>query len=72
MNSVEYLYMVIPEFRQAISYSYDRKEFASSFTAAGTAGFGLINELYCYDPFTGALYRDSEPREGSPLPSVPT
>jgi len=52
---------VIPEFRQAISYSYDRKEFASSFTAAGTAGFGLINELYCYDPFTGALYRDSEP-----------
>ena len=53
--------LVIPEFRQAISYSYDRKEFASSFTAAGTAGFGLINELYCYDPFTGALYRDSEP-----------
>lgn len=53
--------LVIPEFRQAISYSYDRKEFASSFTAAGTAGFGLINELYCYDPFSGALYRDSEP-----------
>lgn len=53
--------LAIPEFRQAISYSYDRKEFASSFTAAGTAGFGLINELYCYDPFTGALYRDSEP-----------
>lgn len=57
--------LVIPEFRQAISYSYDRKEFASSFTAAGTAGFGLINELYCYDPFTGALYRDSEPRRQS-------
>ena len=29
--------LVIPEFRQAISYCYDRKEFASSFTAAGTA-----------------------------------
>lgn len=52
--------LVIPEFRQAVSYCYDRKEFASSFTAAGTAGFGLINELYCYDPFTGALYRDSD------------
>lgn len=52
--------LVIDEFRQAFSYCYDRKEFASAFTAAGTAGFGLINELYCYDPFSGALYRDSD------------
>ncbi|MBR0463188.1 MAG: hypothetical protein IJJ23_02225, partial [Clostridia bacterium] len=29
--------------------------------AAGTGGYGMINYMYCYDPFTGALYRDSEP-----------
>ena len=52
--------LVIDEFRQAFSYCYDRKEFATAYTAAGTAGFGLINELYCYNPFTGAYYRDND------------
>ena len=52
--------LVIDEFRQAFAYCYDRKEFATAYTAAGTAGFGLLNELYCYDPFTGASYRDND------------
>ncbi len=52
--------LVIDEFRQAFSYCYDRKEFATAYTAAGTAGFGLINELYCYNPFTGAYYRQND------------
>ena len=52
--------LVIDEFRQAFSYCYDRKEFATAYTAAGTAGFGLINELYCYNPFTGATYREND------------
>lgn len=52
--------VVIDEFRQAFSYALDRHHFASSFTAAGTAGFGVLNYMYVYDPFTGALYRDSE------------
>ncbi|MCL2767767.1 MAG: ABC transporter substrate-binding protein [Synergistaceae bacterium] len=52
--------MVIDEFRQAFSYSLDRQTFASSFTSAGTAGFGLLNYMYVYDPFTGALYRDND------------
>ncbi len=52
--------LVIDEFRQAFSYCYDRREFATAYTAAGTAGFGLINELYCYNPFTGAYYRQSD------------
>ena len=52
--------LVIDEFRQAFSYCYDRKEYATAYTAAGTAGFGLINELYCYNPFTGAYYRQND------------
>ena len=52
--------LVIDEFRQAFAYCYDRKEFATAYTAAGTAGFGLVNELYCYNPFTGAYYRQND------------
>ena len=49
--------LMVDEFRQAFAYCYDRKEFATAYTAAGTAGFGLLNELYCYNPFTGDSYR---------------
>jgi len=52
--------LVVDEFRQAFSYCYDRKEFATAYTAAGTAGFGLLNELYCYNPFTGETYRGND------------
>ena len=52
--------LVVDEFRQAFAYCYDRKEFATAYTAAGTAGFGLLNELYCYNPFTGESYRANE------------
>ncbi|MBQ8719748.1 MAG: hypothetical protein IJY65_01820 [Clostridia bacterium] len=52
--------LAVKEFRQAFALSLDREHFASAFTAAGTAGFGLLNYQYCYDPFTGAIYRDSD------------
>jgi ABC-type transport system substrate-binding protein len=52
--------VVVDEFRQAFAYCLDRQTFASSYTAAGTAGFGMLNYMYVYDPFSGALYRDSE------------
>ena len=52
--------LVVDEFRQAFAYCMDRKEFASAYTAAGTAGLGLINEIYCYNPFTGDTYRSNE------------
>lgn len=48
------------EFRKAISLSIDRNEFAAQCTATHTAGFGLLNYMYVYDPDTGARYRDSE------------
>jgi len=47
-------------FRHAFSLAIDRQTFASSLTAAGSAGFGMLNYQYVYDPFTGASYRNSE------------
>ena len=52
--------MCNPTFRKAFSLAIDRNKFASSYTAAGSAGFGLINYMYVYDPFTGATYRDTD------------
>ena len=52
--------LVIDEFRQAFALSIDRQHFATAFTAAGTAGFGLLNYQYVYNPFTGEAYRDSD------------
>jgi len=52
--------LVIDEFRQAFAYAIDRQHFATAFTAAGTAGFGLLNNNYVYNPFTGESYRGSE------------
>jgi ABC-type transport system substrate-binding protein len=52
--------LVIDEFRKGFAFALDANDFATAYTAAGTAGYGMLNYMYCYDPFTGALYRDSE------------
>ncbi|MBP5462682.1 MAG: hypothetical protein J6Y20_11240 [Lachnospiraceae bacterium] len=52
-------------FRHAYSLALDRAKFASSYTSAGTAGFGLLNKMYIYDPFSGASYRDTEGAMGA-------
>ena len=49
-----------PHFRQAFSLAIDRTRFASGYTSAGVAGYGLLNEMYIYDPYTGASYRQSQ------------
>lgn len=49
-----------PNFRKAFSLAIDRNTFASSYTSAGQPGFGLLNYMYIYDPFTGATYRDTD------------
>lgn len=46
-------------FRKAFALAIDKNGFASSLTT-GTAGFGILNTLYVYDPFTGAAYRNTE------------
>ncbi len=50
----------VSEFRRAFALSVDKEYFASAYTSAGEAGFGLLNYQYCYDPFSGAIYRESE------------
>lgn len=47
-------------FRQALSVAFDRNEYCTSLTAGHLPGFGLLNSLYVYDPFTGASYRDTD------------
>ncbi len=47
-------------FRKAFSLAIDRTTFAQSYTAAGSAGYGMLNYMYVYDPFTGASYRNSD------------
>ena len=48
-------------FRQAFSLAIDRTTFAQSYTAAAMPGYGLLNYMYIYDPFTAAIYRESDP-----------
>lgn len=52
--------LTIPEFREGFSLALDREEFTAQYTAAHEPGYGLLNYMYCYNPFTGELYRDSE------------
>ena len=52
--------LTIKEFREAFSLSIDREAFCAAYTASHLPGFGLLNYMYCYNPFTGELYRDSD------------
>ncbi len=52
--------LTVKEFRQAFSLAIDREKFCAEYTAAHEPGYGLLNYMYCYNPFTGELYRDSE------------
>ncbi len=49
-----------PLLRKAFSLAIDRSAFAAAYTSAGAPGYGLLNALYVYDPFTGAAYRDTD------------
>lgn len=47
-------------FRHAFALAIDRTTFATSYTAAGSAGYGLLNYMYQSNPLTGEIYRESE------------
>ncbi len=51
------------DFRKAFSLAINREEFAAQCTATHSAGFGLFNYNYVYDPETGELYRNSKPAQ---------
>lgn len=52
-------------FRRAFSLAIDRSTFAASYTSAGVPGYGLLNNMYIYDPYTGDSYRDSDPAKNA-------
>ena len=52
-------------FRKGFSLAIDRSTFAASYTAAGSAGYGMLNYMYVYDPFSGAAYRDTDPAKAA-------
>ena len=47
-------------FRKAFSLAIDRSRFAAAFTSAGAPGYGILNSMYIFDPYTGQSYRDTE------------
>lgn len=51
------------DFRKAFALAINREEFAAQCTATHSAGFGLFNYNYVYDPDTGELYRNSKPAQ---------
>ena len=46
-------------FRQAFCLAIDRTRFAAAYTSAGEPGYGILNYMYIYDPYTGSAYRES-------------
>jgi len=48
------------EFREAISYAVDRKDYTQSCTAGSKPTYTLLNNLYVSDPATGESYRSTE------------
>ena len=47
-------------FRQAVAVTYDKEQFAATVSPARSGAYGLIGNLYIYDPDTGARYRSSD------------
>ncbi len=47
-------------FRQAFSLAIDRTRFAAAYTSAGEPGYGILNEMYIFDPYQGLSYRGSD------------
>ena len=52
--------LTVPDFRKGISLSVNRDEFSSAYTAAGSAGYGLLNTMYVFDPIKNKAYRSTE------------
>jgi oligopeptide transport system substrate-binding protein len=48
------------DFRHAISLAIDRSEYCATCTASHKPGFGLLNDLYIYNPDTSATYRSTD------------
>ena len=52
--------MTLQSFRKAFAVTYDKELFCSTISPARSGGYGIIGEMYIYDPDTGAKYRDTD------------
>lgn len=49
-----------PEFRQAISLSFNRDDYCATNSPSSQAALGLLNNMYYYDVENGKTYRETE------------
>lgn len=54
------LLLLYPEFREALSLSIDRKDYANKVTTASLAGFGLFNSMHYIAVGEGLVYRNTD------------
>ncbi|MCR5456610.1 MAG: hypothetical protein K6F14_00850 [Clostridiales bacterium] len=52
--------MALKSFRKAIALTYDKDALCEALFPDCSPGFGLIGNMYIYDPDTGAKYRDTD------------
>ena len=52
--------MTLKSFRQAVAVTYDKEAMCEALFPDCSGGYGLIGNMYIYDPDTGAKYRDTD------------
>lgn len=52
--------MTLKSFRQAVAVTYDKEAMCAALFPDCSGGYGLIGNMYIYDPDTGAKYRDTD------------
>ena len=52
--------MMLNSFRRAAAVTFDRDLMAATLSPARSAGFGLVGNVYIYDPETGVTYRSTD------------
>ncbi|MBR6050738.1 MAG: hypothetical protein IKP68_05985 [Clostridia bacterium] len=52
--------MTLKSFRQAVAVTYDKEAMCAALFPDQSGGYGLIGDMYIYDPDTGAKYRDTD------------
>lgn len=52
--------LTVKEFRQALSFSLDRRSFCLACDPTASSAFGVFNSMICSDPENGVMYRTTE------------
>jgi len=52
--------LTLKSFKQALAVTYDKELFCTTVSPARSGGYGIIGEMYIYDPDNGSKYRDTD------------